>query len=126
MNQKDKNVWAELILIVGGFILAETLIRNFLELSKGVLAPWVLPLFGISLIFGAVELKNGESKRISEWIYTIFIGLTIVFIVLVRTNCISSVTFLWIVFISSIISFLSWLIEIWYLKKRKINQKSRH
>jgi len=120
MEQKDKNVWAELLLIIGGFILAETLIRNFLELSEGILAPWVLPVFAISLIFGAVELRNGDSKRYSEWIYTIFLGLTIILIVLVKTGNISNITFLWVVFIASIVSFFSWLIEIWYLKK-KIN-----
>jgi hypothetical protein len=119
MKQKDKNVWAELILIVGGFILAETLIRNFLELSKGILAPWVLPVFAISLIFGAVELKNGESKRFSEWIYTIFIGFAILLIVLVKTGKIEGMTFVWLILISSVVSFCSWIFEIWYLKKKK-------
>jgi len=119
MNQKDKNVWAELILIIGGFILAETLIRTFLELAKGALEPWVLPVFAISLIFGAIELKNGEPKRFSAWVYTIFIGLAIVLIVLVKTGKISGMTFVWTILISSIISFCSWLIEIWYLKKKK-------
>lgn len=118
MVQKE-NVWAELILIVGGFILAETVVRTFLNMSQGVLAPWVLPAYAISLIFGAVELKNGEIKRVSQILYNIFIGLSIVLIVLVKTNKISNELFLWIILIASVVSFLSWIIEIWYLKKKK-------
>ena len=115
----DKESFGELLLIVGGFILAETIIKHFLDLAEGVLATWVLPLMAIATIFAAVELKNNAStKSFAEWVYWIFIALMLIMYVLLQREMVSNMAFLRVAFWGSIITIGSWLIKWIFLKKK--------
>jgi hypothetical protein len=118
MVSVDKKTWGELLVIVGGFILAETIIRTFLNLANGKIEPWVLPVFAIAIIIGGVELKNGIVKSFGAWIYDGFIALSIILIVLVKSNNITNITFVWLILILSIISIVAWSIQWIFLKKK--------
>jgi len=115
----DKQTWGELLLIIGGFILAETTIRTFLNLAtEAKIAPWVLPAFAFAIIIGGVELKNGIVESFGSYIYWFFIAISILLIVLVKSNKILDATFLWWILIISIASLVAWGVQWAFLKKK--------
>ena len=69
MFENDKRLVGEVFLIVGAFILSETIVRFFLDLSnEAKLALWVLPVIGILLIIDGFQLKNGiREKSVTSW-----------------------------------------------------------
>ncbi len=113
MLENDKKLLGEIFLIIGSFILAETIVRFFLNLATEVkIALWVLPAVAVLLIIDGFQLKNEiKEKYISSWIFDIFIILELVLIVLLKAKYLQTELFLWITLIGSIILFLSWIIE---------------
>ncbi|MBI2047096.1 hypothetical protein HYT26_02965 [Candidatus Pacearchaeota archaeon] len=125
IKKKDnsfRDLLGELFLVIGGFILAETIINQFLSLSFGVLPIWVLPLFSILLIIAALDFKNHQKSFIKAGIFSVLIiGGSIILIVLVKNNMITSIFFLWSIFILSLVSIIIQLLL--FLPRRK-NRKS--
>ena len=117
MKNIDKITWGELLIIVGGFILAETVIKSFLNLAAGKIEPWVLPAFAIAVIIGGVELKNGVVKSFGAWVYDGFIAAAIILIVFVKSSIITNLTFAWWILTLSIISIVVWVIQWIFLRK---------
>jgi hypothetical protein len=116
----DKQTWGEILTIIGGFILAETAIRTFVNLTtEAKISPWVLPAFAFAIIIGGVELKNDIVQKFGGYIYWAFITISILLIALVKSQKISDISFLWFIFIISLISIGSWLIQWIFLKKKK-------
>lgn len=107
-----KEYFGELLLIVGGFILAETIIQQFLDMSKGNLTWWILPLIALVIISWAIELKKGGGFSIFELIYWMWLIVSIILIVLVKNGVISNINFLWSILIISVIQIISFLISI--------------
>ncbi len=64
--KEDYNAFSELLLIIGGFILAETVIRWFLSLSESVLPKWILPALSILLIMTALDIKKLGSLNLLQ------------------------------------------------------------
>ncbi len=119
--KKDYNIIAELFLIIGGFILAETIIRWFLSLSEGVLPSWILPSLSILLIITALDIKKYGIFNSKAWVMSaIFLSLSIILIVLMKTNNISQILFLQIILGLSILAIVIHLI-IFFTSKRKQN-----
>jgi len=110
--EKNKEYFGELLLIIGGFILAETIIKQFLDMSQGNLSWWVLPLIALVMISGAIELKKGRKLSGYEIIYWSWLIVSIILIVFVRTDILSSINFLWIMLIISIIQIISFFISL--------------
>ena len=95
----DYNVIAELFLIIGGFILAETIIRWFLSLSDGMLPSWILPTLSILLIVTALDIKKyGILNSKAGLISAVFLGVSIILIVLMKRGYISPTIFLQSIF----------------------------
>jgi len=118
--EKDYDFIAELFLIIGGFILAETVIRWFLSLSEGVLPSWILPALSILFIITALDIKKYGLLNIKAGIVsTLFLGSSIVLIVLMKTNNISPILFLKVILGLVIFSIILQLI-IMLTSKRKI------
>jgi len=105
MNKDNslKDLMGELFLIIGGFILAQTIINQFLSLSSEVLQWWVLPMFSILLIIAAIELKNHDSFIKAGILSILLLGGSILFIVLFKNNKISITFFLFGLLILSLI-----------------------
>lgn len=117
--KEDYNIIAELFLIIGGFILAETIIRWFLSLSEGVLPSWILPSLSILLIITALDIKKyGVSDSRTGLMSAVFLGISIILIVLMKTGNISSIFFLQGIFVLSILAIIIQII-IFFTSKRK-------
>ncbi|KHO54469.1 MAG: hypothetical protein QT10_C0016G0013 [archaeon GW2011_AR19] len=105
--ENDDNLLSELLLIIGGFILAETIIRWFLSFSEGVLSIWILPALSILLIITALDIKkHGTLSSKMGITSTLFLTISIVFIVLMKVEKISPISFLRIIFWMSIITII--------------------
>ncbi len=125
IEKKDnslRDLLGELFLIIGGFILAETIINQFLSLSQGTLPWWVLPLFAILLIITALDFRNNHGSFFKSGLLSVlFLGGSIVLIVLMKNNLVTNIVFLWSIFILSIVIILIHLIL--FLFKRKKNKR---
>lgn len=96
-----KELMGELFLIIGGFILAETIINKFIELSSNVIPIWILPSLSLLLIITALDLKNNKSLFKAGILPSLFLGGSIVLIVLMKKGIISNIAFLeYIAFLS--------------------------
>jgi len=127
MSEDDKKLLGEVLLIVGGFILGETIVRFFLNLAtEAKIELWILPTIAILLIIDGFQLKNGiKEKLISFWIFDTFIVLELILIVLLKNNYLSAIPFLWITLAGSIVTTLSWIVEAWFKKSHK-NKKEKN
>jgi len=115
---KDRDLLAEFFLIIGGFILAETIITRFLSLSSETLPEWVLPLYSILLIITALNFKHSNQNFFKAGgLSILFLGFSIGLVVLLNNNLVTN-----LFFISSIlVSFIMLLITIiWAVHKRKL------
>lgn len=113
-----RDLLEELFLIIGGFILAETILQQFLSLSSNTLEWWVLPLFSILLITTALSFRDRNISLVqSGLLSTFFFGASIVLIVFVKKNIISNISFLWWIFMLSILAMGGYLILFFYKKK---------
>ena len=86
VSSVDKDSFSELLLIVAGFILAETVVKTFLRSAQDSLPWWVLPLFAISTIFAAIDIKSLTSKKITGILYGLFVLLIIGALLLQHKN----------------------------------------
>ena len=121
MVSRDRKFFADLLFIVGSFIFAETIIRAFIDLADGKIAAWVLPTFAIAIIISANELKNGIKGSFYSVLYNIFLSVAIILIVLVKSDTITNLVFIKLVFWLSIIMILTSIVHLIFFKKRKIN-----
>lgn len=113
---KNNNIISELLLISGGFILAETVIRWFLSLSEGTMPSWILPTLSILFIITALEInKNGLLN--SGIIGAIFLTISVILIVFMKAGFIIPVNFLWSILILSIMTIIVQFILFLYRKK---------
>ena len=118
MEEKE-SVLAELFLIIGGFILAETLVRWFLSLSEGLLPYGVLPALSLLLIMTAVDIKKyGFSKSGTGITSVLFLSVTIVLIAFLKIGQLSAIHFLWAILVISILTTLIQAI-IFFASKRR-------
>ena len=85
IEEIDRKIAGELLLIIGGFMLADTLIRKFAEISNNALPWWILPLLSVLIIMGGVNLKeNKETSR--NFITLMFLVISITLLVLALNN----------------------------------------
>ena len=116
---EDGNLVAELLLIIGGFILAETIVRWFLSLSEGLLSFWILPALAVLLIITALGIKKyGILNYGTGLTSAAFISLSVILVVLMKSDNISSICFLWAILGLSILTIITQLI-IFFSYKRK-------
>lgn len=111
MKKIDRNLISELLLIVGSFILAETIVRKYLEITSGVTAWWVLPLLAISIISMAVEIKNKKKNNFLDYYIFIMFILLIFFIGLYKKDIITGILYLWVTGITILLYFIMVLIK---------------
>lgn len=119
MRKNESDVFSEILLIVAGFILAETIIRQFLNLADGTIASWVLPLFAIGTILYAIELRNGKSETLAGWAYWFYIASSIILIVFLNNGKISQLNFLLIELSGAIIILVLWILQVTLLNDKK-------
>ncbi len=80
--KQDKIFFGELFIIIGGFILAETLGRFFLDISEKSIPIWILGGFAYLLInLGFLMVKNREISLLSI-LYLVYLGTFLIFILL--------------------------------------------
>jgi len=103
-NNRFRDLLGELFLIIGGFILAETIINQFLSLSFDVLPWWILPLFSLLLIITALDFKDYNESFIKAGLSALFLGGSIILIVLVKNSIITNKIFLWGISVLVVIS----------------------
>jgi len=109
------------LLIVGGFVIAETIVRTFLSLAEGVLHWFILPAMGLLMVIMANNLLQNnpeEFGKLREWMGSIYLILMVVFIVLLKKSLIPSSLFLWMALGFPVLYF-SILFFIWIKKKSK-------
>lgn len=121
----NREILGEILLIVGGFILAETIVKQFLTLSQGALQWWILPLLSLGFIFGAIGLKKGENKIGSGLLNLLFLSLVVIFLVLVKKDILSGVLFVWLTLLTLIIWIIFSMVEIFSKKNKKFKKKSK-
>jgi hypothetical protein len=121
-DKKDvqfRDLLGELFFIVGGFILAETIITQFISLSTNVLPWWALPSFSLLLIMAALDFRNKRVGVFKAGIPTVlYLGISIVLIVLMKNNIITNMCFLWSIFILSLVTFVVYLLFFLSANKR--------
>lgn len=62
IDDVDKKILGEILLIIGAFIFANSLVKKFIELSEDML-PWILlPLLSILIIMEGMGLKEGRKQ----------------------------------------------------------------
>ena len=104
---KNYNIFSELLLIIGGFIFAETIIRWFISLSEGVLPIWILPALSILFIITALDIeKYGVLNSNAGIVSVMFLSVSIIAIVLMNVGRISSILFLQIILWLSVITII--------------------
>jgi len=110
----DRKIVGEALLIVGGFALADTLIRKFLELSEGIL-PWgILPLLAFLVVMTGVNLKeNKETPR--GVVSVVFLIVSIILIVFSAQQIINVWWFIGVSGIGGIFIFV-WTLISWIKK----------
>ncbi len=94
IEEIDREFISQLIIIVSGFILAETFVRRLIENSKGLIEWWILPLLAIMFLILAFEIKHKIKK---SWIYYLsylLYPLLIYYIFLVHQGKIGSINYL--------------------------------
>ncbi|MGV8142160.1 MAG: hypothetical protein ACP5NS_00820 [Candidatus Pacearchaeota archaeon] len=107
----DKDSFSELLLIVAGFILAETVVKAFLRSAQDALPWWVLPMFALSTIFAAIDLKSATSKKITGILYGLFVLLIIGALLLQhKNNVFRTPLFVGIAFWGSLTVIASWVL----------------
>lgn len=98
-----KKTFGEILIIIGGFILAETIVRNFIELSEGQFPLWLIPVVGIVLITGGMQLREKGKLPIFDTIYWIWMILTLVLILFINRGLLLSEILLVTILIVTII-----------------------
>jgi hypothetical protein len=104
-NDDFRNLLSEMFLIVGGFILSDTILKIFVTLSSDLIPAWVLPATAFLLIITAVNLKNTDLSYMEAGLPTlIFVIVSVVMVVLNKSNIISDICFIWfmLIFIMSL------------------------
>ena len=115
-----RDLLGELFLIIGGFILAETIVKQFLSLSANTLPWYVLPLFSVLLIIVALNFKNHKWDFVSiSLLSALYLGSSIILIVLRKNYFISFLFFLWGIFIIAIITIISQILFVLFNFRRK-------
>jgi hypothetical protein len=121
-NKLNKEIIGEVLIIIGGIILAETIIKLFIEFSKEPLIQWVdLPLMAILFVVFGVNLRGnhtlGSCKRF------IFLGIILAVVLhilyfakVISFNLFSSLSILSILF--AVILYLCGI-----FRKNKKNEK---
>ncbi|MBI3623561.1 hypothetical protein HY212_05805 [Candidatus Pacearchaeota archaeon] len=80
MEREDRYFISELILIVAGFIIAETISKKFLEVTNGLVSWWFLPLIAISFVGIAINIKHGFKQDIGSYLPSVLFVLLILFL----------------------------------------------
>lgn len=111
----DKKILGEILLIIGGFILADLLVRKFMELSTDLFPWFILPLLSLLIIMTGINLKEGKRQGIFVG-YSLILLLTVFVLTVLSAKDIIST---WWLISVLIFGELGWLI-IW-LRKMKNN-----
>lgn len=119
LEKDDQKFISDLIIIIGGFILTETIIRQFLELTTNIVAWWVLPALGLDLLMGGTNLKRGRKSGL--WMAILFIIL-ILLIGLYKKTIITGDEYIYFTLAILIIFFIGFLISFFFKKKNKIKK----
>ena len=90
----DKKIIGEIFLIIGGFILADTIVKKFLELSNNTIPWWVLPLMALLIIISGVNLKE-DKEHWRSFLSLLFISTSVILLVLSLNEIISILWFVW-------------------------------
>ena len=117
IDQTDRNIFGELLLVIGGFTFAYTIVKKFLEISSNTLSWWVLPLLSVLIIISGVNLKeNKENKR--SFFSLLFLIISVILIVLSANDLINV---WWFISFGSFfgIVMLTWTITSWINKARR-------
>jgi hypothetical protein len=114
----NKEYLGELFLIIGGFILAETIIKQFLEMANGNIDWWVLPLMALALISGGLKLRKNENESIYTYIYWGWLILSIILVVLVKNQKVTPLTFAIFILVISLIQIVSVIVSFFKKKMR--------
>lgn len=113
VEEIDKKFFGELFVIIGGFIIANTIIRQFIELSDTIVPWWVLPAISFLIIMEGVNLKSNKANP-SDIIFLIFLVTNITFLVLSANKILN----VWL-FIGSGILLGIWAIISWIFIRKK-------
>jgi small-conductance mechanosensitive channel len=119
MLENDRKLFGKVLFFVGTFILAETIIRFFLNLANdSKIAFWVLPLMALLLVIDGFQLENKiKEKWVLSWITDFFIIIEIILVVFLFTGYLSPELFLLISLIGVIVIIVSWILE-WVIRKK--------
>jgi hypothetical protein len=112
-----KGYLGELFLIIGGFILAETIIKNFLDMADGKLPYNVLPMLALIIIAGGIILKNKDKIIWSTWVYWIGLIILVILIVLFQNGKITPSFMTWGGLIIGIVQIISFINSIFFKKQ---------
>ncbi len=112
MNKTDRDFVSEVIIIVSGFIIAETFIRRIIEGSNGLIDWWVLPLLAIQFLILAFEIRNQEKRNWFYYVSYLFFPLLVYYVYLVHSQTINSMTYLVFTMVTAIFYTVLFLIKL--------------
>ncbi|MBT3642777.1 hypothetical protein HN604_03890 [archaeon] len=121
-NKSSRDFISEIIIIVAGFILAETFVKKVLEVSAGAVPWWVFTLLAIMFLVLAFEIRNEEKRSWFYYFHYILYPLLITYIVLMRKEIIGNNYYIWLtlgtVGTYNLLGLISWI-----CRKKKIRGK---
>ncbi|MCR4327668.1 MAG: hypothetical protein NUV46_03750 [Nanoarchaeota archaeon] len=118
ISKTDRDFISEVIIIISGFIIAETFVRKIIDGSDGLIDWWVLPLLAIMFLILAFEIRNQEKRNWFYYISYLFYPLLIYYVYLLHSKNITNIIYLVLTIGTIIIYGLLSLIK---LKKLKEN-----
>jgi hypothetical protein len=118
LNKSDMTFIGQLLLVVGGFVLAETIVKNFLEVARDVLPWYILPCMAVLMLIMANNLLQNTPTEFGGWAGSIYLILSIILIVLLKKEKIASTFFLFLTLGAPIL-----YLVVHFLLKKKIGQK---
>jgi hypothetical protein len=121
-KKMDKDFISQVIIIIAGFIIAETFVRKIIEGSEGFIAWWILPLLAIMFLVLAFKIKSDRKKGWFYYITYLLFPILIFYIFLKHKGDIDDIVYLIITFLTMDIYFILWIMNI-RIDKLNLNRK---
>ena len=80
-GKNDKELFGDILLIMGGFLFAETFVRHVLETAGDKIPLWVFVSYSFLLIMGGLNIRRGDNLLFEDIFSLLSLGGALIFII---------------------------------------------